>query len=297
MENFAPGALYTDTCPCCTDGNMMVFEIAAVQANIVYNRYGWHDPQGRFFVLKEDIEREGTLENYIAKVECGEICPEPLVIRANAGDCIEIRFTNLLPEYIEASPFQLNGIRLLDKNNELIKTTEQELTGGEAGHEAPDHEDTGEKGYNYRSERFLNRLKRIPEISKIFDSKAHGDPSTPLLKSYVGERVMIRLLMPADKPRNISFLLHGHRRRAQPNDPLSSIIPVQGAVSVGNVFNIEPEHAKCKGDYLYRSGSLRWDVESGMWGILRVMNRNIRCRCENACRRVTKRWKKKNDKK
>ncbi len=334
------------------------------------------------------------------------------MIRANAGDYIEIRFTNLLPEYIEASPFQLktltdivgyhihlvkfdtivsdgsangwnniagarkyetlierffaneelntvffhdhlfanvhqqhglfgaiiieptgalyyngirqtdencnenaviaapgaetfrefvlfahNGIRLLDKNNELIKTTEQELTGGETGHEAPDHEDTGEKGYNYRSERFLNRLKRIPAISKIFDSKAHGDPSTPLLKSYVGERVMIRLLMPADKPRNISFLLHDHRWRAQPNDPLSSIIPVQGAVSVGNVFNIEPEPAKCKGDYLYRSGSLRWDVESGMWGILRVMNRNIRCRCENACRRVTKRWKKNHDKK
>ena len=52
------------------------------------------------------------------------------------------------------------------------------------------------------------------------------------LKSYVGERVIIRLLMPADKPRNISFILHGHNWRAQPNDPLSSKIPVQGAVSV-----------------------------------------------------------------
>nr|WP_276926362.1 hypothetical protein [Faecalibaculum rodentium] len=193
--------------------------------------------------------------------------------------------------------FAHNGIRLLDKNNELIKTTEQDLTGEEAGHEAPDHEDTGEKGYNYRSERFLNRLKRIPAISKIFDSKVHGDPATPLLKSYVGERVIIRLLMPADKPRNISFLLHGHRWRAQPNDPLSRIIPVQGAVSVGNVFNIEPEPTKCKGDYLYRSGSLRWDVESGMWGIFRVMNRNIRCHCENVCRRVKKWWKKGKNKK
>lgn len=783
-ENFAPGALYTDTCPCGADGDIKVFELAAVQANLVYNRYGWHDPQGRFFVLKEDIEKEGTLENYIRKVELGEICPEPLVIRANAGDCIEIRFTNLLPEYIEASPFQLktltdivgyhihlvkfdtivsdgsangwnniagarryetlierffaneelntvffhdhlfanvhqqhglfgalivepsgsdfldpktgeelksgtraviktsdgksfrefalflhdfallfdkngeplnppmhpgsdddpgvmginyrcepmpqrlkikndpshifssftygdpstplletypgepirirlldgaheeqhvlnitglpwrreiadvksplvqsqtigiseafnieinepytagdylyysggiddlwlglwgiiraysvpqknlqplcglhpintprtppkgavvrkfeiaaiqtelvynrfgdhdpeglifvpmkqakdvmlgkkkpaplilranagdwievtlhnlfdpkkpvkfhdypsvpvdfphkpsnrvslspqflkydpicssginvgyngleqtaapgecikylwhadrqygtvllnsfgdlrnhryhglfgaiiieptgaiyyngirqteenfgdtavisapgeetfrefvlfahNGIRLLDKNNKLIKTTEQGLTGGEGGHEAPDHEDTGEKGYNYRSERFFNRLKRVPAISKIFDSKTHGDPATPLLKSYVGERVIIRLLMPGDKPRNISFLLHGHRWKAQPGDPLGNTVTVQGAVSVGNVFNIEPEPTKCKGDYLYRSGSLRWDVESGMWGIFRVMNANIRCKCENACRRVKKWWR------
>lgn len=783
-ENFAPGALYTDTCPCGADGDIKVFELAAVQANLVYNRYGWHDPQGRFFVLKEDIEKEGTLENYIRKVELGEICPEPLVIRANAGDCIEIRFTNLLPEYIEASPFQLktltdivgyhihlvkfdtivsdgsangwnniagarryetlierffaneelntvffhdhlfanvhqqhglfgalivepsgsvfldpktgkelksgtraviktsdgksfrefalflhdfallfdkngeplnppmhpgsdddpgvmginyrcepmpqrlkikndpshifssftygdpstplletypgepirirlldgaheeqhvlnitglpwrreiadvksplvqsqtigiseafnieinepytagdylyysggiddlwlglwgiiraysvpqknlqplcglhpintprtppkgavvrkfeiaaiqtelvynrfgdhdpeglifvpmkqakdvmlgkkkpaplilranagdwievtlhnlfdpkkpvkfhdypsvpvdfphkpsnrvslspqflkydpicssginvgyngleqtaapgecikylwhadrqygtvllnsfgdlrnhryhglfgaiiieptgaiyyngirqteenfgdtavisapgeetfrefvlfahNGIRLLDKNNKLIKTTEQGLTGGEGGHEAPDHEDTGEKGYNYRSERFFNRLKRVPAISKIFDSKTHGDPATPLLKSYVGERVIIRLLMPGDKPRNISFLLHGHRWKAQPGDPLGNTVTLQGAVSIGNVFNIEPEPTKCKGDYLYRSGSLRWDVESGMWGIFRVMNANIRCKCENACRRVKKWWR------
>lgn len=77
-----------------------------VQAKITYNRYGWHDPQGRFFVLKEELERHGGLECYIRKVEKQEIKVEPLVIRANAGDCIELRTTNLLPEFIEASPFQ-----------------------------------------------------------------------------------------------------------------------------------------------------------------------------------------------
>ena len=33
--------------------------------------------------------------------------------------------------------------------------------------------------------------------------------------------------------------------------------------------------AAAPGDYLYRSGSLRWDVESGLWGILRIMKRAI----------------------
>lgn len=161
--------------------------------------------------------------------------------------------------------FAHNRIRLLDKDGVLIKTTEQDMEeGAPGGHESPDHEDTGEKGYNYRSEQFFNRLKRIPLISKVFDSKAHGDPTTPLFCSYIGERVKIRLLMPAAKPRNISFVLHGHRWKAQPGDPLSRDITVQGEVSVGNVFNIEPERTKCRGDYLYRSGSLRWDVESGM---------------------------------
>lgn len=109
-SNFVPGALYTDTCPCGTDENIKVFEIAAVQAKLIYNRFGWHDPQGRFFVLKEEIEKAGTLDDYLKKVECGEIRPEPLVIRVNAGDCIEIRLTNLLPEFIEGSAFQLKTL-------------------------------------------------------------------------------------------------------------------------------------------------------------------------------------------
>ena len=32
---------------------------------------------------------------------------EPLVIRANAGDCIELRTTNLLPEFLEENAFQM----------------------------------------------------------------------------------------------------------------------------------------------------------------------------------------------
>lgn len=186
--------------------------------------------------------------------------------------------------------FAHNGIRLLDKDGNVIKTTEQD---GAEGHGAPDHEDTGEKGYNYRSERFFNRLQRIPLIHKVFDSKVHGDPGTPVFQSYTGERVVIRLLMPADKPRNISFALHGHRWRAQPEDPFTRVIPVQGAVSVGNVFNIKPERTYCPGDYLYRSGSLRWDVESGMWGIFRVLSRGLRYHCETACRSVRQWWEKK----
>lgn len=164
----------------------------------------------------------------------------------------------------------------------------------------PEHpgsaDDPGVMGISYRCEpmreRFFNRLKRNPIMSKIFSSRAHGDPSTPLLKAYVKERVIIRLLMPADKPRNISFVLHGHNWRAQPDDPFSTVIPVQGAISVGGVYNIELINGALDvpGDYLYRSGSLRWDVESGMWGIFRAMSRSIRYRCERICRNIGHWW-------
>lgn len=177
--------------------------------------------------------------------------------------------------------FIQNGIRLLDKQGNLIKTTVQ----GED--EAPDAEDTGEKGYNYRSERFENRLKKDKRISKVFDSRVHGDPATPVFQAYAGDRVIFRTMMPADKPRNTGFTIHGHMWKDQPKDGLSRIIPLKGAISIGNKFDMELEKgASCPGDYLYRSGNLKWDVESGMWGIFRVMRRGIGCKCKNICKKA-----------
>lgn len=172
--------------------------------------------------------------------------------------------------------FIQNGIRMLDRNGELVKTT---LT---QDGEEPDTEDTGEKGYNYRSERFANRLRFNHDISRVFSSRIHGDPATPVFRAYAGDRVIFRAMMPADKPRNVGFVLHGHMWKEQPEDFLSRDIPVQGAISIGNAFDMElKEGASCPGDYLYRSGSFKWDVESGMWGIFRVMKRGVGCRCKN----------------
>ena len=122
----------------------------------------------------------------------------------------------------------------------------------------------------------------------MFNSRIHGDPATPLFKAYTGEKVTIRLLMPADKPRNIGFVLHGHQWRLQTDNPISDFISVQGAISVGGAYNIKLDNgaSMCPGDYLYRSGSLKWDVESGMWGIFRVMPHSKKCRCRDICKRT-----------
>lgn len=181
----------------------------------------------------------------------------------------------------ECTLFIQNGIRMLDKEGELVKTAAA-LDGEEV-----DDEDTGEKGYNYRSERFANRLKKDSRISKIFSSKIHGDPATPVFKAYPCERVIFRTMMPADKPRNVGFAIHGTTWKDQPEDPYSRIIPLRGAVSIGNTFNMELKDGPCcPGDYLYRSGSLKWDVESGMWGIFRVLKQGLGCRCKNACQKL-----------
>ncbi len=368
--------------PCPKDVNKRKYEIVAIQKDIVYNRFGDHDPNGLLFVLKED-------EKDVLK---GKKKPKPLILRANAGDCIEIELTNHLfkplvqdqhpevpvdapfppsnrvslhtqllkydvlgsdgaavgfnpdqtiapgecityrwfadselgactltdfadlrnhrhhglfgaiiiepagskylcpingkeldsaveeqvvvsnpgiPDFREFVLFMQDGISLFDKNDNPIPDPV------DSGHdeERLDFEDQGQKGFNYRAERFENRLKVDPRVHLVMSSLVHGDPETPVFLSYPGDPVRIRLLMPADKPRNHCFVLHGHSWRAQFSDPFSNIISAQGAISVGNVFNIHLEGgASCfPGDYAYRSGLFRWDLELGMWGIFRVL--------------------------
>ncbi len=379
------------------DAVIRKYEVAAIQQDIFYNSYGDHDPDGLMFVPLEDAER--ALHGYYE--------PKPLILRANAGEWIEVTLHNLFnpkdpvkfydyprvpldyrhkpsmrvslnPQFLHYDPvcdsginvgfnnreqtlgpgeskkylwyadreygpcllqsfgdmrnhryhglfgaiiiepagakwyrsFSLsralheqeavitapgtesfrecvvliqNGIRMLDAEGNLVKTIQED--GGDI-----DDEDTGEKGYNYRSERFANRLRQDGRISRIFSSRIHGDPATPLFRAYAGERVIFRTMMPADKPRNVGFTLHGHKWKEQPADPFSRIIPLQGGISIGNTFTMElKDGASCPGDYLYRSGSFKWDVESGMWGIFRVLKRGIGCRCKNACRKLWKR--------
>lgn len=313
VPDFAPGELYADTCPCHTCRDIKVFEIALVQAKVTYNRYGWHDPQGRFFVLKETLKRHGGLDAFIQKVESGKLSVEPLVLRANDGDCIEIQMTNLLPERLDASPFQLetitdivgthvhlvkfdtivsdgaangwNNIAGARKYETLIERffantklntvffhdhlyanshqqhgvfgaliieevgatfhnirTGKPLTYGTKAvirrkdgtsfrefalfvhdfamlfdrdgnplnpPEVPgSHDDPGVMGINYRCEPMRERLKPGDDPAYVFSSIVHGDPATPILETYPGDELMIRLLDGAHEEQH-SFNLTG----------------------------------------------------------------------------------------
>jgi len=384
--------------PCPAPGSVVrKYEIAAVQTDILYNKYGDHDPNGLIFVPLKDMEL----------ALCGKYKPKPLILRANAGDWIEVILHNMLgpagsipyfdypsvpldlayepsvrvslnPQFLQydavndsginvgfnqreqtvgpgeskkylwhadreygscilqsfgdmrnhryhglfgaviieppgaewyqnekvskagsqeqavvTAPgidsfrefvvFIQNGIRLLDAEGELIKTAQGE---GFEDDEV-EHEDTGEKGYNYRSERFANRLKRNSSIEKVFSSRIHGDPSTPVFQAHSGDRVVFRTMMAADKPRNTVFAIHGHMWKEQPRDSHSRVIPLQGGISIGNRFDMElMGGASCPGDYLYRSGVLKWDLESGMWGIFRVKKKSLGRKCRDLCRRA-----------
>lgn len=176
-----------------------------------------------------------------------------------------------LPAVREMVVIMHDGVFLLNAEGEVIPEAFVILP---IPAEDLDPEDQGMKAFNYRTEPFENRLKVVPLVHKVFSSSVHGDPATPLFEAVVGDPVTIRLLMPADKPRAHSFTLHAHNYRQQPEDLYSQTIAVRGGVSIGGGFTARIRDAisplGTPGDFMYRSGSIRWDIELGMWGILRV---------------------------
>lgn len=180
----------------------------------------------------------------------------------------------LLGEHREFVLMMQDGVRLVDKDGKLIIDPEPIFGDPEALVE--DFEDQGSRGFNYRSERFRHRLLRDPDVSKVFSTKVHGDPATPVFLAYAGDPAVIRFAFPADRARAHTFVLHGHHWRRSVDDMDSRNISARSSITVGTADDFYLDFGagglcQLPGDYLFRSGSIRWDVELGVWGILRVL--------------------------
>lgn len=377
------------------DAPVRKYEVVALNTDIVYNHSGDHDPFGIVFALKDDVPL----------IESKELNPEPLILRANVGECIEVTLHNelsgishfdlihgypkvpvqapfpesnrislhpqlvaydvqtsdgatvgfnydqtigpgdcityhwyadqqvgaanlwdmadirnhrhhgafgmliveargssyldpmnrektetgsqliisnpLLPEFREFALLMHDGMRLLDKNDCLIIDPEPVLpVEVDEEDELADFTDQGSRGFNYRAERFSHRVKDLNDVAKVFSSKVHGDPCTPLFLAYPGDPVIFRFVHAADKPRAHAFTIHGHKWHRSSDDVNSSIISIKGQNMPGSNDDLELFYGAggfyhIPGDYLYRSGNIRWDIELGMWGIFRVLDSEI----------------------
>lgn len=78
--------------------NVRTFHIEAIQIPIVYNRYGDYDPEGLIYVLEEDADRiqREALKRFEMDIPQPYEEVLPLVIRANRGDTVKVRFRNSL---------------------------------------------------------------------------------------------------------------------------------------------------------------------------------------------------------
>src|SRR4051812_24413491 len=81
--------------PCAPSSPVKHFDVSAIDVDIPLNKFGDHDPSGKMYVLDSEIDRVRA-EERSRQVTRGlrNDAIQPLVIRANQGDCVEIKFTN-----------------------------------------------------------------------------------------------------------------------------------------------------------------------------------------------------------
>jgi hypothetical protein len=92
----AAGSASTSPCPAGAPDRS--YNVDAINVDITLNRFGDHDPTGKMYVLDEGVqavrdEEHSALPNRVS-IGLREDAIQPLVIRANEGDCVHINFTN-----------------------------------------------------------------------------------------------------------------------------------------------------------------------------------------------------------
>ncbi|HEX8501288.1 MAG TPA: Ig-like domain-containing protein [Pyrinomonadaceae bacterium] len=169
-----------------------------------------------------------------------------------------------------------------------------------------DSEDSGAKGFNYRSEPLWARLGYRDEMTKrdhttfqdvsallnnvnqagVFSSATNGDPETPVFSAAAGSAVRFRVVQPTGHPRQHAFTLFGHNWFHEPwtqdstviwspgvAEPPSMTIGTQGGHSARRHWNIVLRSAggafKQPGDYMYRTQE-SYQFTGGLWGVFRV---------------------------
>jgi hypothetical protein len=110
---------------------------------------------------------------------------------------------------------------------------------------------------------------------KISSGVQPGDPFTPLMRAYEGDRVQLRMLIGGDEEGH-NFSFHGMKWLSEPSDPNSGYRNSQ-FTGISEHFEQElfmpplPGNSAAKqADYLWKAGSSSDDLWNGLWGIMRA---------------------------
>ncbi len=130
-------------------------------------------------------------------------------------------------------------------------------------------------GFNFRAEPFAQRLVNNPDTSKLFSSAIHGDPDTPLLRAYVGDTMVFRLLHQLMNESHV-WTISGHtfltERYAGDANRKNSI-----HVGIAERYDLVTKAGGFQGmpgDYIHFNGRSSHFAEGG-WGIIRVLDKPV----------------------
>ena len=128
-------------------------------------------------------------------------------------------------------------------------------------------------GFNFRSASLSARLLANPDASMLFSSKVHRDPDTPMLRAYLGDSIVFRLLHGMQNETH-TFVVSGHGYRPERYDRDSR---VTNTIHIGiaeryDLATTAGGYQQMPGDYLIYNGRTSHFSE-GSWTILRVYDK------------------------
>src|SRR5436305_4811638 len=96
FTTIAPVTAGASTTSCLAGGPVdKTFDVTALDVNIPINRFGDHDPKGKMYALTSQLSAiPAEAATQTVSIGLGDDPIQPLAIRANEGDCVEIHFTN-----------------------------------------------------------------------------------------------------------------------------------------------------------------------------------------------------------
>ncbi len=201
-----------------------------------------HSVAGSFRELMVSIH--DTVPHTVNVVTAGNPPGQPVEVALEAGKTVSFQ----MPEKIHHAPNQY-------------------LNGGTH---------TTGSGLNFRAEPFAQRLVNNPDPSVLFSSKIHGDPDTPMLRAYVGDPVVFRLLHQLMNESHV-WTIAGHtftteRYAADANRKNSIHV---GIAERYDLVSFAGGPQRMPGDYLHFNGRSSHFAEGG-WGLLRVLGKEVK---------------------
>ncbi len=108
-----PGAAHAQDVAPAGCGAVTYANVVALDQPWLWNRFGAMEPQGMMYALRRDVvpvsDPDGLPDPGVAyTLTAGQVAlrrdkrPRPLVLRVNAGDCLHVRFTNLLSPAVQS---------------------------------------------------------------------------------------------------------------------------------------------------------------------------------------------------
>jgi hypothetical protein len=134
----------------------------------------------------------------------------------------------------------------------------------------------GTVAINYLSAPIEERLGTPSDPSAVYRTDRSGDPPTPMIKAFAGDRLKVHALAPWSEQSQV-FSIEGHDWPVEPGRNGTNLISSIGFGGL-DALTVEPRGgagglSATPGDYLYGNSRLPYR-EAGQWGLLRVYPKN-----------------------